>query len=1330
MKLHSSRRVCCLLLILFLGSGLLLGQTATTTVLGQITDQQGAAIVGAKITLTNLGTGIMREEVSDSSGMYQVSSLAPGKYSVRVEMSGFRTASQESVELLVNTSTRLNFTLQVGAPTETVEGSAAAEKLNTTDASVGNAFNENQIRQLPLEGRNVVGLLSLQPGAVYVPTTYIDNRQGSISGSRGDQTNVTMDGVDVNDPNGLAYNSVLRATLDSTQEFRVTTTNYGADQGRSSAAQVSLVTKSGTNAFHGSGYWYHRNTVFSSNEYFNKNSQLWNVSPVNPNAIAQNPECKPGETQCQPLLQKHIWGWSFGGPVWKDRFFFFANMENLRQKSQSSEERNVPSNSFRDGVLIYECSDPAQCPAATVNGLHSTHSVPAGYYGLTPAELAGIDPLGIGPSIAVSDYFSQFPSPNAQGRDGFNFAGYRFAAPIKNMQYTYISRLDFKIDPNGNHQLTWRGNLQDDSFNAAPQWPGKPPASMTLNNNRGMMAGYTAVLSPRVVNTFRYGFTRIGGGTSGQLVGPWSSLRFFTDYIPQTSTRVRIVPTHNFVDDISWNRGAHTFQFGANFRFTRVITSTNANSWPWATANGSWMAGNGATYLPGTDCPVATTDPNQNIDTNCLALPLVSDGGISSFADGFTDILGALSQSNTTYNYDKTGRLIPYGEVIKRKYATNAWEYYGQDNWRIKPNLNIVFGLRYSLNSPPWEVNGEQVAPTVNMGEWFIARMRRMQAGIPENATPLVSFDLAGRANHAAALYKYDKNNLAPRIAFSYSPNFNEGFLKKLTGGTGKTVIRGGYSMVYDNMGLALANQIDQVASFGMATNVSSPYQQFTEQADVIRYQNPTYVPDTYPAAQPGGFPATPGTFRGAIDEGIDNSLVTPYAQMYNFMIGRELPGNMTVDVGYVGRRGRALSVRRDLAMPSNLVDKGSGVDYFTAARQIYQYASGLPRSAPYSAYATLTGSVPYFENLFPGAAGTYCDGYGPWTSEAIDGPCDTALTTLTASQAMGRFFRRAGATGDWTAALYNADEYCWPACSKFGQFAFFNPQWDALGVLSTVGVSEYHALQTSLRKRYSNGVDFTLNYTFSKSNDTASAVERGDFWTEYFPGGYTGILINSFDPRSTWSPSDFDVRHQINLNWTIDLPFGQRKALAGNAPGWLNAFIGGWQWNGIYRWSSGFPFSIIDCRSCWPTNWQVQGNAIPIDPNNLPPTGHYQHVVGDITQGALLPSMFKDPQQAYQDYFRLSYPGEGGVRNYLRGDGYFTVDVGLGKTWSMPWKESHKLKFRWEVFNLTNSARFDVSSLNMLPDDMNTFGSYASGFSGCDNAAGRCMQGSLRFEF
>ena len=1284
-------------------------QTGTTAISGQILDQQGAIIGGAQLTLTNVNTGATRTGESDASGNYLFSSLPPSTYRLRAEAPGFRTEVHENLALVVNLPLRHNITLLVGATQEVMEISATAERLNTVDASVGNAFVENQIKQLPLEARNVVGLLSLQAGAVFlpVPTNSADNdpRSGAISGGHADQANVTMDGVDVNDSQtGYAYTSVLRATLDSVQEFRVTTTNYGADQGRSSGAQVSLVTKSGSNTPHGSAYWYHRNTAFSSNEFFNKLAQYKDAqlfgTPVN---------------NRPPLLQKHIFGASFSFAPWKDRLFFFGNFEDLRLSAAQSIERYVPSSTMRDGILVYPCADATQCPASTATGFTTTHAIPAGWYGLSPTQLGALDPLGIGPSVAAAQYFQEFPGSNSTGRDGTfvpgygvmgNITGYRFAAPVRNNWWTYITRLDFNIDRSGNHQLMWRGNLQNDHDTAQPTycWQGggcTDPMNITAGNNRGMMVGYTAAISPHLVNSFRYGYTRIGSNQGGTFNSAYVDFRFIDDIsgfdYGSTTARGRITPTHNFTDDITWNRGNHTFQFGANLRRTRVETHNNTNSYPYVVTNGSWVGGNGKTYIPGrSSCPFAA----------CDAVPAVAEDAYASYADSWIDILGVLSEAGATYNYDRKGNLIPFGIPIKRRWASNAYEFYAQDNYRIKQNLNIVAGLRWSYSSPPWETNGLQVAPSTPLGDWFKQRAQMMFAGQPANAIPLVEFNLAGPANNSSlGFYKKDYNNFSPRVAFTYSPGWKDGFLSKLTGGPGKTVVRGGYGWVYDQIGLALAYQFDQVGAFGLASNLESPWHGHSEDDPSVRFVNLTTVPNTIPPAAPGGFPYSPPTAAGAIQQSIDSNIRTPFSQMFNFFIGRELPGKMTLDLGYVGRRSSKVLTRRDLAMPLNLGDPASGTDYFTASRQLIDALAANGQDW------TKLPAIPYFENIFPGAAAGYNSAY------AAD---YGAVTNNT--QAVG--FDYAGMEGDWTTGLYSLDEYCDPACSKFGPFAYFDPQFDALGALSSVGFAKYDALQVSLRKQYSSGLQFDANYTYSKSMDSSSAVERGSNWTTFGDYYYSNFLINSWNPKASYGNSDFDIRHQFNFNYVVDLPFGKGRKFAGTVGGFLDAFVGGWQTTGILRLNSGMPFDIINCRSCWPTNWQLQGNTQFTDLNAV------RKLLGtSLDKVGGNPSPFTDPQKVLT-YLRYSYPGEGGERNRLRGDGYYSWDVSLGKAFNMPYAEGHRLKFRWEIFNLTNSARFNVANAILVRDFASTFGAYTSTYSGCDNAAGRCMQMSLRYEF
>jgi Carboxypeptidase regulatory-like domain len=359
---------------LFAMSVLAFAQSGTTSLRGTVTDPSSATVSAAKVTLASPDRGFARTVTTNSTGNYEFLQLQPGTYDVKVEMSGFRASEQKQIQLLVDTPATVNMKLEVGAASETVEVSGEAPVINTTDASVGNAFSEAQVKSLPMEGRNVPDLLSLQAGVAYTGNRTdidrtVDTRSGAVNGARSDQSNITLDGVDVNDnAAGDAFTSVLPITADSVQEFRVTTSNYNADEGRSSGAQVSLVTKSGTNNFHGALYEYHRNTVTSANDYFVKQSQL-----------------ASGEPNRAPKLIRNIFGGAVGGPIIKNRLFFFANYEGARQREENSALRVVPTDALRDGVMMYQCADSTACPASSVQGVsQQSYPVPAGYFGLQP----------------------------------------------------------------------------------------------------------------------------------------------------------------------------------------------------------------------------------------------------------------------------------------------------------------------------------------------------------------------------------------------------------------------------------------------------------------------------------------------------------------------------------------------------------------------------------------------------------------------------------------------------------------------------------------------------------------------------------------------------------------------------------------------------------------------------------------------------------------------------------------------------------------------------------------------------------------------------------
>ncbi len=1228
-------------------------QTGTATLSGVVTDDQKSTVPGATVTLTSATTGATREAVSNENGSYQFIAVPPGVYTVKASLTGFKTSVIDKVQLNTDSSQRLDVALAVGGIEESVQVLAEAPAINTTDASLGNVIKEAQIMGLPLEARNPVGLLSLQTGVVYIPRnnaeTTVDPRYGSVSGARADQSNVTLDGIDVNDgQNQNAFTSVLRLTLDSVQEFRVTTSSYGADGGRSSGPQVSLVTKSGTNNIRGAGYYVNRDTQFSSNEYFNKLSQL-----------------KAGNESTPPLLNKNIYGGSVGGPILKDRLFYFGNFEGLREKRESVVERAVPSAAMRDGVLTYRCAVPAACPGGPVQGFTSTHNIPAGSYGMNPAEFRRIDPAGIGASALASEYWKQYPLPNFDGRDAANIMGYRFTSPIDNEFNTIIARGDYKIT--GAQSLFTRFNSQSDAIVGTQQFPGLAPNTTREVKNWGFATGHDWVLGSNMVNTFRAGYTKIDDATIGLQTQSATIFRFMDNFDALTSTNGRELGTWNITNDFSWIKGNHTLKVGTNLRFLRNDTFTNASSFFGGTANGSWVTGVGRRYMPGGVCPAPA---------DCSGLPAVATAGQATYADSFINMLGAITQTTARYNYTIDGQVIPEGQPLPRLYVANEYEFYVQDQWRVSDNFTLTGGLRYSLFPPVYEGRGQQVVPNVNMGDWVARREANMQAGIPSSQDALISFVPGGKANDAPEWYKYDKNNFAPRVSFAWTLN-------------PKTSIRGGYFLVYDRIGSGLATQFNNVGSFGLATVLSSPVNTNNETNPAIRFRGINVIPATYPAAPPATFPATPPTRSGTITSAIDQNLDTPYSHAYNLTFSRDLGRNYSVDVAYVGRQGRNLLIRRDAAMPSNLVDPRSGVDYFTAANEMITQARAVG--------AANVAPIPYWENMFPGAA----------------------TATQTATQAMAAAFMSNGP--DWITALWEADQFCFPACASTGRFSFFNQQYDSLAVQSSLARSGYNSMQLSLRRRLSDGYQFDFNYTFAVAKDHGSSVERGASFGNFAAGGYSGFLVNSWDPDQQYSFADFDVRHQINVNALYELPFGQGKKWGANANGFVNALIGDWSLAGIYRQTSGFPFNVYNCRSCWATNWNIQGNAVLADPNRLPPQATTPNAVGG------QPSPWENATEALS-FFQRATPGQSGTRNLFRGDGYFGIDASIGKTFRMPF--GHRLMFRWDVFNLTNSVRFDTATLDMFPDIAATFGRYNGTLAGCDGAANRCMQLNLRYEF
>ena len=1329
---QGARRATLVLTVLMLMAGLAMAQS-TSQLNGSVTDPSGAAVAGAKITLTGAANGLHRTATSNGAGLYQFLDVPPGDYQLEAAASGFAPYLVSKLTLVVSTPSTVPIRLQVAGGTTSVDVEGEAPLINRTDASLGNVVNEDQIDELPIAARNVVELLSLQPGVAYLGDQLnqdTDTRSGAVNGLRSDQSNVTLDGIGVNDQNnGYAFASVLNVPPDSVQEFRVTTANSNADSGYSSGAQVALVTKSGTNSFHGSAYEYNRNTVFSANDPFLKASQL-----------------SSGEPNKAPKLLYNVFGVTLGGPVKKDRVFFFANYEGKRQAQGTSVLRVVPSAPLQQGYLQYLCTlnpdgslNTSACPGGTVNGMSN---VQPGYYALGPSQIKGIDPLGIGPNAAVENVLQQYPASNENAGDGLNSLGYQFSSNADTQWNTYILKGDWHINSSGSETLFWRGEMQNFKEPGLQQFPGQSAATTTLDDSKGSTVGLTSLINPRLINDFHWGYIRQGVNTVGVSQEPAVLLTGLDNLVPFTRSTIAFVPVNQFTDSLNWTRKNHTFEFGGDFFLIRNNHTSYANSFSDVQTNPVYLNTGGIANTP------SPLDPANNINpaTN-QPYPSVDPSFGPNYDSATAILLGIFAEGDGIYNYARNGNVIAQGVPINRRYAVNDYEFYGQDTWRMTPRLTLTYGLRWVLEAPPYETNGYQVAPCVeatgggcsnqNVADWFNHTAQLASQGLAANSAGEINFILGGPVNHGPGLWNWDHKDFSPRIAVAWAPDTGDGWVSKILGKRDQFSIRGGYSITYDHFGIPIVNTFDQHGSFGLSTDLGNPAGVVTA-AGAPRFTclvpgsaGQSCLPAPCPSLSgpsclfgpppPGGFPYDPSNTAFAINWGLDQSVKTPYAHVFNFSLSRQFSSRSSLQIAYVGSIGRRLPLQVDMAMPANLTDPTSGMTYFQAATMLSKAADASSGGASVNSIQP----IPFWQNIFPAMAGA-----GTSSALANNGQnCAPGAVPANPSATQNVYELWNCYPHNETFSLFELDL---PASitgvasplpnSKNGPYSFFHDQFASLYSWRNIGTSAYNAMQVTYQVRWGANLQGQFNYTFSKSFDEASAAERigpyeGTGGTgDDLNGG--GIVINSWDPLSLRGLSDFNAYHQVNANLVYRPPFGKGQRFVQNAGPLLNALVGGWHVSGVFRWTSGFPITI-DNGFTWATNWNIEGDAEPNGP--APVASNPKNAI--VNGVGIGPDIFQNPAAA-EAAFRPEWPGESGVRNNVIGDGMFDIDTGVSKDFSLG--EQRRLEFSWQTFNATNSVRYDVRAAQpSLSYDASEFGRYLSTLT-----TPRFMQFALRFVF
>lgn len=1205
-----------LLAIIALCGATVSAQVSSSRVTGLVTDKTGAVVSGAKVTLTNEGTRVTYSASTGASGNYVFDAIQIGTYTVTIEMMGFKRLIARGNVLTVGVPLTVNVELEVGGAQEEIEVVGSFERVQTsTSGNLGGLVDNKMLVDLPLGlesgtgGRNPLIFVRLQPGV----NTGANTGGGShVNGARDRAFNYTLDGIDINESSaGGSEFSPIRTNPDSLQELRVITSNATAEFGRSSGAQVALVTKSGTNNVHGNLYYWYRGSALAANEWGN-----------NLNAIAR------------PFLLQHQFGGDVGGPVIKDRTFFFFNYQGQRQVSPYTRTRTVYTSQAKEGIFRYVVGGRninAGQPGASVDQ-SGAPTLPACSATLTTNCIASFnvvqnDPRRLGVDPASQRIMGLLAAPNNFNvGDGLNTAGFTYSGGRLDPQKDFHLKIDHKFNERNNMfvRYSWgqQNTVNDTTNSGEPRYPGLAPWVNTERTPNNLAVSYRRVISNNLVNELVGGFNRFTFNFINPSAGeePFSIVTVNpSDPLDFSTGNLRTVTTVQLVDNLSWTKGAHLIKTGINFRYQQhkdvrgsiggqnsqvsVNLSTPVNV---ACLTGAYGAGGTAGVNASGQELFCLPDitAGRPLFMNALDRPrlqgMINDllGRIGSVRQGF-------AASPDLFSY------LPAKSTFINDARYPEYDFYAQDTWKVRSNLSLDIGLRYEARLTP-RSQSRLFRPN-----------QLVTVGAPASTTLKWESD---------TLYSSDLNNWSPSIGFAWDP-----------WGDGKTSVRANYRLAYDRINTqVISSQIYNTIP-GITLGVVDVAPQFNGPNGTnrrIRDNVPSVVPPSTVRPIDQLQPAAFGL--GAITV-LDPNFKSPATNGWSLNIQREIGRQILVDVSYIGRKATNL----------------------------------------FGAYNV--NQVDILNNGFLEAFRTVATG----GESALINQLFGRDTRKTASETGSAFVRRQFATSVQinSAAAVAADaagrvQNNVPLLTLAGlPTSFFRPfpQFSTLNVIDSNDFSTYHALQVMVQRKFTKGLQFQGSYTFSKSLDTRSFDPTFTVVGTGNAQSASSTPFNNFNRRLNYARSDFDQTHYFTGYAIYDLPFGRNQRFGANAPAFLNRIIEGWNVNGVLTLSSGRPFTVYsgsnqlsnivqstaDCNGC-------SRNMGKVDPRSSTFAG--------------VPGFFTAAQIA-----KFSQPAAGSIgntgRNYFNGPGRYNLDMAFLKKTTI--SEGINLELRLEIFNLTNTPVF-----------------------------------------
>lgn len=1111
-----------LIALLLLSGTFVFGQGTTSRVTGAVTDSSGAAIAGATVTLENEATRVSFKTETSDSGDYVFDLLLPGTYRVTVEKTGFKKFVATGNQALVNQPTTVNIVLPVGGVEEVVTVEGAAEQVQTsTSGNVGSTIDQKALEALPiigLRGRNPLDLLNFQPGVVSGANT---GGGIHVNGSRDRAFNFTLDGIDINESTAGGSNfTPLRPNPESIQEFQIVTSNFSAELGRSSGAQVTLVTRSGTNRFTGNVFEFYQTPDLNANEFEN------NLQGIRRAQFVQ-----------------HIYGGSIGGPIvnpgfgegtplfqpLRDKAFFFFNLQRLSAIETRRGGGTVYTDSARNGLFRYVvggtngnagAGTPSVNPDGSPRFPNCSATVTTGCiatYNVNTNSPITADPL-------VTSTFRSYPSPNDffQG-DGLNTAGFVYNAPQTEKQYDFVMRFDFKANDNNNFYVRYAQGQQDtlnDSVNGGlPVFPGFPGLVDTLRSPKNLAVNYRWSPTSRFTNEFIFGYSTFA--FSFATPEPRADIPFVLNTISDAyinfAYNAREARTFQYVDNMTFDFSPHTFKAGINFRFGRQFDDRSSAGGQIEPQVGF---GAGSSDFSTFALPAAgSTSINQADQDRLKALINNYIGRIGSFTQGFV------------VDPNDPSRFAPAGTRWNWRAYFPEYDFYLQDTWRLRQNLVLDLGVRYEIKLSPSSAD----LPILRPNQPFTI------GAAPTNTLRWEEGDL----------FKNDFNNFSPSVGFAWDPFKN-----------GKTSVRANYRLSYDRFpSQVFANSIFQ----------SAPGNTFTGNVSGIGSLNRLLrngLPDATPTVTPAAF-RQPNAFSTSGITLVDPD--TQYPENHQFFVGvqREIGWNNVLEINYIGRRGVHLFggydsnqvdiLARDARCPKNFLDTFTAIRGGSTNECLTNLLfTGDPLNAAGTATFRGIGAIATTLSLPPASDPTLNVGGSVATAAQVVSQRTCQTTDVTAG--------RCTATSQQLISRTISNPFLF---QRFPQFT------GSLNVLDSNDLSRYNGLEFILKRRLTRGFAYQVGYTYSVSKDTRSFDPT---FTTVSRANNQSASSTPFDINNrylNYAYSDFDRRHVLQATYVAELPLGRGRTFLKEVPKAVDLILGGWQLSGTVFWGSGRPFTV-----------------------------------------------------------------------------------------------------------------------------------------------------------